>query len=37
MEQLPEHCKPEDEPAVCWLLDVRKYGIDVANQMHEND
>lgn len=34
---LPAHCKPDDDNYVCWLLDVRKYGIDTANAMHAGD
>jgi hypothetical protein len=33
----PEHVKPEDENSVCWLLDVRRYGLTVANLMHKDD
>jgi hypothetical protein len=28
------HAKPHDEKAVCWLLDVRKYGLTLANKLH---
>lgn len=31
---LPEHTKPHDEIAVCWLFDVKKHGLTTANQMH---
>lgn len=31
---LPEHTKPHDEIAVCWLFDVKKHGLETANRMH---
>ena len=34
---VPEHVKPASAVEICWLLDVRKYGIETANQMHADD
>jgi len=28
------HAAPDSPSSVCWLLDVRKYGIAVAREMH---
>jgi hypothetical protein len=30
----PEHVAPDKAPEICWLLDVRRHGIAVANQLH---
>ena len=32
--RLYEHCADHDDVAVCWLLDVRTYGLAVANALH---
>jgi hypothetical protein len=32
-----EHQAPAKAEEICWLLDVRKYGIDVANELHPED
>lgn len=32
-----EHVKPEAAPEICWLLDVRRHGIEAANHLHAND
>lgn len=31
---LPEHVAPDTESAVCWIRDVRQYGLAIANAMH---
>jgi hypothetical protein len=33
----PEHQAPNKSEEICWLLDVRKYGIDAANELHPED
>lgn len=32
-----EHQRPDLEPSVCWLLDVRRYGLATANALHPQD
>jgi len=28
------HSAPDKSEEVCWLLDVRKYGLETANRLH---
>ncbi|HEV2175216.1 MAG TPA: hypothetical protein VGR71_16705 [Nitrospira sp.] len=30
----PQHTQSESPVEICWLMDVRKYGIEVANRLH---
>lgn len=31
------HSNPDAGQAVCWMLDVRAYGIDAANELHTGE
>lgn len=31
----PRHVKPEMAVEICWILDVRRYGIEIANTLHQ--
>jgi hypothetical protein len=37
MSTTPEHQSPTNDPAICWVLDVREYGLAAANRLHEDD
>jgi hypothetical protein len=30
----PQHVKPAALEEICWLLDVRRYGMTIANELH---
>jgi hypothetical protein len=32
----PDHKAPEKDNEICWLLDVRAYGIEAANKLHKD-